>query len=207
MPTPPPPPLSPQLQGGYNDSPKRRDSEFEQLSESVRIEINGGQSRVFPAGEMRRARVKISAIHALERARSPPPVIARKPIAIPYTELVNMSNQAVLEPLKVQVSENGPVSSPALTHPSPPAANRQLSSPAATNGAAGKRSEMIMDALSNKVTIKFPNGKSASAGVKGLDSLLASAPPPQAANHGILKATHQKHKTVIQQKNITFGEM
>lgn len=69
---------------------------------------------------------------------------------------------------------------------------------------------MIMDALSNKVTIKFPNGKSASSGNKSFDSLLASAPPPQAANHGILKdaAAHpQKHKTIIQQKNITFGEM
>jgi hypothetical protein len=229
MPTPPPPPLSPQLQGTYNGLVRDYDRGHQQPAE-----VNGGGPKVFSPPEERRGRSSVHVIHPMERAMSPPPVIARKPIAIPYTELVNMSNQVlnltiianitfyaeifcnknmtiqvVPETLKIQV---GPFEVPeAISYPSPPAPThapyRNQMSPTPVNGNR-RSSEHIMDALSNKVTIKFPNGKSASAGNKSLESLMASAPPPQAANHGILKdAPQKKHKTVIQQKNITFGEM
>lgn len=88
MPTPPPPPLSPQLQGTYDGLARDYDRGHLQPSE-----VNGGGgSKVFPP-ELRRGRNSVHVIQAMERAMSPPPVIARKPIAIPYTELVNNSNQ------------------------------------------------------------------------------------------------------------------
>jgi hypothetical protein len=115
------------------------------------------------------------------------------------------------ETLKIQVGQPE-VHEAMISYPSPPAPThapyRQQMSPTPHVNGSRRSSEHIMDALSNKVTIKFPNGKSASAGNKSLESLMASAPPPQAANHGILKdAPQKKHKSVIQQKNITFGEM
>jgi hypothetical protein len=88
MPTPPPPPLSPQLQGTYNGLSRDYDRGHQQPAE-----VNGGGAKVFPPQEQRRGRNSVHVIHPMERAMSPPPVIARKPIAIPYTELVNMSNQ------------------------------------------------------------------------------------------------------------------
>lgn len=120
-------------------------------------------------------------------------------------------SQVAPETLRIQV---GPSEVPVIiSYPSPPAPThapyRQQMSPPPVNGSR-RSSVNILDALSNNVTIKFPNGKSASAGNKSLESLVASAPPPQAANHGILKADaprQKKHKTIIQQKNITFGEM
>ncbi|CAB3370028.1 Hypothetical predicted protein [Cloeon dipterum] len=211
MPTPPPPPLSPHLQDNHHEAPARAQS-----PESIRIDMNGDAS-----SELRRARSKLSAINALARARSPPPVIARKPIAIPYSELVNQSNQVAFDlPIGTQTGHAFEQSPRFDRSPSPEAAKQPLvhkppSPPAhkqpdqvTVNG--GNRTAMIMDALSNRVTIKFPNGNNAnSAGTRGLDSLLATEPP----GHGILKNNdantelQQKHKALIQQKSITFGEM
>ncbi|CAB3370022.1 Hypothetical predicted protein [Cloeon dipterum] len=211
MPTPPPPPLSPHLQDNHHEAPARAQS-----PESIRIDMNGDAS-----SELRRARSKLSAINALARARSPPPVIARKPIAIPYSELVNQSNQVAFDlPIGTQTGHAFEQSPRFDRSPSPEAAKQPLvhkppSPPAhkqpdqvTVNG--GNRTAMIMDALSNRVTIKFPNGNNAnSAGTRGLDSLLATEPP----GHGILKNNdantelQQKHKALIQQKSITFGEI
>ncbi|XP_065337530.1 uncharacterized protein LOC135937992 isoform X4 [Cloeon dipterum] len=213
MPTPPPPPLSPHLQDNHHEAPARAQS-----PESIRIDMNGDAS-----SELRRARSKLSAINALARARSPPPVIARKPIAIPYSELVNQSNQVAFDlPIGTQTGhafEQSPrfdrspspeAAKQPLVHkpPSPPVYKQQQPDQVTVNG--GNRTAMIMDALSNRVTIKFPNGNNAnSAGTRGLDSLLATEP----AGHGILKNNdantelQKKHNALIQQKSITFGEI
>ncbi|XP_065337529.1 uncharacterized protein LOC135937992 isoform X3 [Cloeon dipterum] len=180
MPTPPPPPLSPHLQDNHHEAPARAQS-----PESIRIDMNGDAS-----SELRRARSKLSAINALARARSPPPVIARKPIAIPYSELVNQSNQVAFDlPIGTQTGhafEQSPrfdrspspeAAKQPLVHkpPSPPVYKQQQPDQVTVNG--GNRTAMIMDALSNRVTIKFPNGNNAnSAGTRGLDSLLATEP-------------------------------
>ncbi|XP_059478586.1 harmonin isoform X2 [Neocloeon triangulifer] len=89
MPTPPPPPLSPHLQENHHEPPRQAK---DQEREPVRVEVNGDS-----ADARSRARTKLQAIHALARARSPPPVVAKKPIAIPYTELVNARNQLLFD--------------------------------------------------------------------------------------------------------------
>jgi hypothetical protein len=143
-----------------------------------------------------------------------PPVRALKPVAEPYTEMVTQKNKQLFnyvapETVVVTSQAPAPIVQVATTPVSPPPAavpevmmKQPIKSPGHTQ--PGHQLD-IMDALSNKVTIKFANGESQSAGAKGLNALIATAPAPTPS--GILKNGNHKHKTVIHQKSITFGEM
>lgn len=226
VPAPPPPPEIP--------SPPLSPSPLVNGSHTTQDE----QQHTNPILEMRRVKTKVAAINAFRRpqSQSPPPVIALKPLAVPYTELVTKKNQHQV----FNEIENGHVE-PQIQYNNTNINNNEIkkqnqhddnknitksqqqSSTPIQNTKNNKSTEysnnssLIMDTLSNKVTIKFPNGQSASAGTKNLNALLATAPTvtqnqssssSSSSSSGILKQHGKpKHRTVIHQKSITFGEM
>ncbi|KAF4524539.1 hypothetical protein B566_EDAN002812 [Ephemera danica] len=139
-----------------------------------------------------------------------PPVRALKPVAEPYTELVTQKNLQLFNynPDVTVTSPPPPPVSPVVTAAPVavvvPKASEPIKKPKVSATHHPGHQLEVMDSLANKVTIKFANGESQSAGAKGLTALMASAPPVTA---GILKNGNHKHKTVIHQKSITFGEM
>jgi hypothetical protein len=202
--------------------------------------MNGGhnaqwqedEQQTNPILEMRRVKSKITAINAFRRpqSQSPPPVIALKPLAVPYTELVTKKNQhqsfisdtednsnqssSSTPPQNNNYNNNNNNEIQKTNHNDDNKNMKKSTTKTHTttrNSEYSDKSSLIMDTLSNKVTIKFPNGESASAGTKNLNALMATAPVVTSSNttaSGILKQHGKpKHRTVIHQKSITFGEM